>query len=57
MADDRSHLKRAILQLERVEDHLEGVVALVPDLEERIHDVVAEVDGLKADLTKRRLEG
>jgi hypothetical protein len=55
MGDDRSNLKTAIHQLERVEDYLEGVAALLPDLQERVEDVIADVDGLKADLTRRRL--
>jgi hypothetical protein len=49
-------LKTAIRQLERAEDYVEGVSHLVPQLEKEIDQLVDDMEAIKADLIRRRLE-
>jgi hypothetical protein len=49
-------LTTAIRQLERAEDYVEGVGHLVPDLEEEIYQLVDDLEAIKADLVRRRIE-
>jgi hypothetical protein len=48
-------LKTAVLQLERAEDYLEAVASLLPELGGEIERMVDDVEGLKQELTRRRL--
>jgi hypothetical protein len=49
-------LRTAIRQLERAEDYVEGVSHLVPDLEKEIDQLVDDMEAIRANLVRRRLE-
>jgi hypothetical protein len=49
-------LKTAIRQLERAEDYAEGVGHLVPDLGEQVYQLVDDLEAIKANLVRRRLQ-
>ncbi len=56
MADGRSEqLRLALRQLEHAEEYLYGAANVLPELEDEVEQLLAEVAVLKQDLTNRRL--